>query len=188
MRALKITGAIIAGLIVLLLVIAAALPSNYRVERSVEIHKPADVIYALVVNLPNWPKWDPFTEKNPAMKSKFNGEPGAIGSKWEWEGGEETGRMTVEEVIANRSIRSKLEFFSPQAMVASDNWDFTPTANGTKVTWAVGGDLDYPIGRLFGLFMDSMLGPTFEKGLANLKTVSEQTESEVTSLSDVSPQ
>ena len=42
------------------------------------------------------------------------------------------------------------------------------------MTWMIEGHLGYPVERVFGLFMESMLGPTFEKGLANLKKVSEQ--------------
>ncbi|HEX9653360.1 MAG TPA: SRPBCC family protein [bacterium] len=187
MKVLKIIGLVVGGLVALFLIVAAVLPASYRIQRSIEINQPAEVIYELVVNLPNWPRWDPFTQNDPSMKSTFNGEAGTIGSKWEWEGKDGTGRMTIEEVVANQSIRSKLEFLTPQAMVAADNWSLTSTANGTKVAWVVTGDLDYPVGRVFGLFMEGMLGPTFEQGLANLKKVSEQqVEPAVTTLSDSS--
>lgn len=176
MKALKIIGIVVGGLVALFLIVAAIAPASYRVERSIEINKPAEVIYQLVVNLPNWQKWEPFTEKEPTAKSTFAGEPGTIGSSWYWEGEKEigVGRLTIEEVTPNQSIRSKLEFIAPQAMLAQDLWSFTLTDNGVKVTWAVTGELDYPVGRVFGFFMDNMLGPTFEKGLANLKKVSEQ--------------
>ena len=48
-------------------------------------------------------------------------------------------------------------------------WSFEPTANGTRVTWADSGELPYPIGRYFGLGLESMLGPQFEHGLESLK-------------------
>jgi len=175
MKILKIIGMIVGGLIALFLVVAAILPSSYRVERAIEINQPAEVIYSLVVNLPNWPKWDPFTEQEPAAKSTFTGESGTVGSKWNWEGKViGTGSLTVEEIVPNQSIRSKMVSVAPQPWAATDNWKFEPTAAGTKVTWMVEGDLGYPVERVFGLFMESMLGPTFEKGLANLKKVSEQ--------------
>jgi hypothetical protein len=72
-----------------------------------------------------------------------------------------------------QSIRSKMVSVAPQPWIASDNWRFEPTASGTKVTWTIEGSLGYPVERVFGLFMESMLGPTCEKGLANLKKVSE---------------
>jgi len=175
MKILKIIGMIVGGLVALFLVVAAVLPSSYRVERAIEINRPAAVIYPLVANLPNWPKWDPFTEQEPAAKSTFTGEAGTVGSKWNWEGKViGTGSLTVEEIVPNQSIRSKMVSVAPQPWAATDNWKFEPTAAGTKVTWMIEGDLGYPVERVFGLFMESMLGPTFEKGLANLKKVSEQ--------------
>jgi len=175
MKILKIIGMIAGGLVALFLVVTAVLPSSYRVERAIEINQPAEVIYPLVANLPNWPKWDPFTEQEPAAKSAFTGEAGTVGSKWDWEGKViGTGSLTIEEIVPNQSIRSKMVSVAPQPWAATDNWKFEPTAAGTKVTWMIEGNLGYPVERVFGLFMESMLGPTFEKGLANLKKVSEQ--------------
>ena len=175
MKALKIIGMIIGGLIALFLGVAAILPSSYRVERMIEINRPAEVIYPLVASLPNWPKWDPFTEQEPAAQSTFSGEAGTVGSKWNWEGkiiG--TGSLTIEDLVPNQAIRSKMVSVAPQPWAATDNWKFEPVAAGTKVTWRIEGQLGYPVERVVGLFMESMLGPTFEKGLANLKKVSEQ--------------
>jgi hypothetical protein len=175
MKILKIIGIIVGGLVALFLIVTAILPSSYRVERSIEINKPAEVIYQLVVNLPNWPKWDPFTEQEPSAKSSFSGESGTIGSRWDWEGKKiGTGSLTVEDIVPNQSIRSKMVSVAPQPWAATDNWRFEPTANGTKVIWTIEGSLSYPVERVIGLFMESMLGPICEKGLANLKKVSEE--------------
>jgi hypothetical protein len=44
----------------------------------------------------------------------------------------------------------------------------------TQVTWVMDSDNGWnPISRWFGVFMDKMLGPDFEKGLAGLKSLSE---------------
>lgn len=175
MKILKIAGMIIGGLVALFLIVAAILPSSYSVERTIEINGPAELVYALVVNLPNWPQWDPFTEQEPGAKSVFSGAAGTVGSRWNWEGQViGTGSLTIEEIVPNQSIRSKMVSVAPQPMVASDNWRFEPTAAGTKVTWTIKGNLGYPVERVFGLFVEGILGPTCEKGLANLKKVSEQ--------------
>ena len=42
-------------------------------------------------------------------------------------------------------------------------------AGGTEVTWHLDSDLGFnPMFRVFGLFMDSMIGKTFDTGLARL--------------------
>jgi carbon monoxide dehydrogenase subunit G len=43
---------------------------------------------------------------------------------------------------------------------------------GTSVTWRMNADFGMnPVGRVFGLFLEKMLGPTMERGLANLDRV-----------------
>jgi hypothetical protein len=49
-----------------------------------------------------------------------------------------------------------------------------PQGEAVKVTWHNGGHLGYnPVNRYFGLLMDKMMGPDFEKGLSNLKLIAE---------------
>lgn len=174
MRMLKAVVAVVLVLTALFFITAALLPARFAVARTVMINRPVEAVYPMIVNLSNWSQWDPFTEQDPAAKSSFRGGTGTVGASWSWDGeiiG--TGRLTVEEIVPNVSIRSNLEFMAPQPMTAKDIWRFEETDNGTNVTRANEGDLDYPVGRFVGLFMDDMLGPLLEKGLAGLKAVSE---------------
>ena len=46
---------------------------------------------------------------------------------------------------------------------------------GTQVTWTMNGDMGAnPLYRWMGLFMDKMVGPDFDAGLANLKALAEK--------------
>ena len=93
----------------------------------------------------------------------------------EWDGKiNGKGNQTVISVTANKSIASKLAFTEPNSMesVATLTLESIPT--GTKVIWSNEGKLDYPVGRLFGPFLDGMVGPDFEKGLMNLKKLAEK--------------
>jgi Polyketide cyclase / dehydrase and lipid transport len=48
-----------------------------------------------------------------------------------------------------------------------------PAAGGTQVVWTMQADMGLnPIGRVMGLFMDRIVGPTFEVGLKNLSNLS----------------
>ncbi len=170
MKILKVILYVLAGLIALFLVGALFLPSDYRVERSVEIDKPVDVVYGQVIDLKNWEKWNPWTAMDPDAKSVISGSGKGVGSRWAWEGkilG--TGHLTILEAEENKSIKSDLIFLEPQAMKSFDVWEFESVGAGTQVVWANVGELDYPVGRYFGLFLDQMMGPDFEKGLKNLK-------------------
>ncbi len=163
------------ALIALFLVVGIFLPSSYRVERAIEINKAPEVVFTQVSDFNNWLKWNPWSEMEPTAKNTITGEARQAGSSWAWEGKVVgAGSMTFEKIEPNQRIESKLVFTAPQQAQAQDSWTFAPTAVGTNVIWHNEGGLDYPLGRYFGLMMDgSILGPQFEKGLANLKRVCE---------------
>jgi len=165
------------GIIALILIVAAFLPSSYTVERSVEIAKPPEVVYPLVADYNNWLKWSPWPKMDPEAKQTVTGTPGAPGHSWSWEG--ETsgvGSMTLASAEENRSVQAKLVFKKPMESEADDSILLEPTPTGTKVTWRNSGNLPYPIGRFFGLGIEGMLGPQFEEGLAGVKSIAESIE------------
>jgi effector-binding domain-containing protein len=77
------------------------------------------------------------------------------------------------EAVNDKSIRTKIDF-EGQGSSFSD-WSFREDNNkSTQVTWAM--DLDhliYPVGRIMGLVMQSMLKKSFENGLSKLNNVSQ---------------
>jgi hypothetical protein len=59
-------------------------------------------------------------------------------------------------------------------MRSSGQLRLEPAGAGTRVTWTNEGDMGTnPVNRYFGLFMDRLVGPDFEGGLKNLKTIVE---------------
>lgn len=175
MQILKKILFVLAAIIVLFLVIAIFLPSQYQVSRSIEINRPDSVVFEKVVNFNHRASWDPWLSQEPGAKTEISGPVGEPGSQWYWEGEKiGKGRMSIQEVEKNRRITSTLEFIEPQSGEAVVTWEISPAAAGTRATWSFSAEADYPIGRYFGLFIDSMVGGDFETGLANLKNVCEQ--------------
>jgi hypothetical protein len=72
-------------------------------------------------------------------------------------------------------VTIKLDFYKP--MEANNVADFAlrPEGDATDVTWAIYGPMPL-ISKVMSLFVDidKMVGSDFEKGLADLKKVSEQ--------------
>lgn len=166
----------IGGVILFLVLIAFFLPPAYHVERSIEINQPVEIVFDQVVDLNNYMQWNPWTEKDPNVKNKITGEPTVPGMKWSWDG-KKTGKgnLTLVEFKRNEFIRNRLVFEYPNQMEADDLWIFEEINGKTIVRWVNSGDLNFPIGRWFGLFMDKMMGKDFEKGLENLKNKCEKT-------------
>lgn len=174
---MKVFKKILIGLLVLvgvLLIVSFLLPSSYKVERSTEINAPASVVFNQVNTLKNWENWSPWRDIDPTMVTTYNETASGEGAKAMWTGDKSgTGEQTITASEPARHLQMKLVFKEPNKMESDEHWMFEEKDGKTKVSWVMEGKLDWPIGRFFGLFMDKMLGKDFEKGLAKLKEVSE---------------
>ena len=174
MKLLKKISIGVLTVVVLFLIVAVFLPSSYHVERSVVIQESVDKVYPQVGNLNHWSAWNPWTEADPTVKNTIQGSGHEIGSVWAWRGEKiGVGSLTIQELEPNKFKQSRIAFEEPQMFESDDIWKFEPTNEGTRVTWINEGELSYPVDRVFGLFIDDMLGRDFERGLANLKHVTE---------------
>jgi hypothetical protein len=167
---------IIAALVVVLLIVAALRPADFRVARSIIISVPPAAAFAQVNDFHKWGAWNPWAKMDPAMKETYDGAPSGTGAIYSWSGNKNVGagRMTLTESRPVESIRIKLEFLKPFAATNTAEFTFQPNGNQTVVTWSMFGKSNF-ICKLMGLFMsmDKMVGTQFEKGLADLKAVSE---------------
>ena len=170
---------ILIGLLLLLLVLAvivALQPSQYRVERSVTVAAPPAVVFPQVNELKKWEAWSPWAKMDPAMKQTYEGPAAGTGASYAWAGNNQVGegRMTITESRPSELIRFHLEFFKPMAGTNTAEFTFKPEGDQTTVTWSMTGDKNF-IAKAMCLFMsmDKMVGGQFEKGLADLKSVAE---------------
>jgi uncharacterized protein YndB with AHSA1/START domain len=163
--------------VVLILILAALAgfiatrPGEFRISRSRTLAAPPDVVYAYVNDFHNWPEWSPWDKLDPAMKKEIAGAPSGPGATYYWVGNDSVGegRLTITDSRAPQSVTMRLEFIKPWTATNTALFDFAPNGSGTNVTWTMTGHNDF-MAKAFGLFMDmdKMVGPDFEKGLANL--------------------
>lgn len=149
-----------------------ALPSKARVERSIEVAAPAASVYALVNSASGFNQFNPFRADDPTLQTLVEGPQSGPGSVLRWSGQQGEGSQTIVAVEANRRVEMRLDL-GPQGE-PTQVFSLQPTANGTRVTWALEADFGAnPVGRLIGLGMDGMLGPKYEAGLLSLKSIVE---------------
>jgi len=169
--------AIIAVVIAGILIFAATKPDIFRVQRSATIAAPADKIFPHLLDFQRWPAWSPYEKKDPAMKRTFSGPAIGPGATYAWEGDKNVGagRIEVTEVSPNARLAFDLIMLKPFQARNKGEFTLEPQGNGTLVTWAMYGPAPY-ITKLMQVFcnMDRMVGGDFEKGLADLKTISEK--------------
>lgn len=166
----------LAVIVVVLAVVIATRPSEFRVERTATISAPAPVVFAQVNDFHKWEAWSPYVKRDPAMKKSFEGAPAGVGAIYTWSGNREVGegRMTIIESRPSEQIRIKLEFVRPFAGTSTAEFTFKPEADRTAVTWSLDCRNNFPA-KAMGLVMnmDRMIGADFEKGLAQMKSIAE---------------
>jgi len=170
----KIFGALVALWVVLVLV-GFFLPGHYRVERSIMVNAKPSAIFPLVADLKAWRLWGVWFARDPAMKIEYSPATTEVGAWSEWKSKSQgDGRMTISAVHPTDDFEYRMEFLD-MGMVSHGTMALAPGPGGsTTVTMAMDGDLSRnPLYRWFGAFMDKLVGPDFEEGLANLKRLSE---------------
>lgn len=154
--------------------VGVLLPSTFAIQRSIIIDAPASSIYDRVVDLRQWPLWGVWFKRDPHMQVTYSGPDRAVGMRSEWQSETQgNGVMVITELEHDKRVEYLLTF-PDMAMQSTGTLILEPVSQGIKVTWQDAGDVgDSVVYRYFGLFMDYLLGPDFEDGLANLKTLSE---------------
>lgn len=161
-------------LIALVVVVGLFLPKQYKVERSILINAQPEEIYPDVVDLRAWQNWGVWFQRDPSMEIDYSGPDRAIGMMSSWKSVTEgNGEMKITDLEHNKKVVYSLAF-PDWEMGSTGSLVISPAGEATKVTWVDSGDVgNNIINRYFVLMMDGMIGPDFEMGLENLKTVVE---------------
>ncbi len=175
MRILKWGLGGIAVLIVVLVAVGMLLPRQVTVARSIEIDAPAAAIFPYINSLKAMGDWSPWLERDPNVQVSFNEIEAGEGAKMQWQSEQRdvgSGQQEITESKLNEAVVTALDF--GEMGVAEAKLTLTEAEGQTEVTWTLDTDMGAgPVGRWFGLMMDGMVGPDYEKGLANLKALVE---------------
>jgi effector-binding domain-containing protein/uncharacterized protein YndB with AHSA1/START domain len=171
----KVVVAVVA-VVVVLFVVGLFLPSKVHLERSTTIAAPQATVFTLVNGFKRFSDWSPWAARDPATKYSFEGPPAGPGARLTWKSDNPqvgNGAQWITESKPFEKVSTNLDFGPDGAATAT--FLLAPEAGGTKLTWTFDTDLGgSPIARYFGLMMEGMLAPDYEKGLANLKTLAEK--------------
>lgn len=167
----------VVALVVVVLILAALKPGVFRVVRSTTINAPPARVFEFINDFRRWTAWSPWESLDPDLKRTYGGSASGAGATYAWEGNSKVGqgRMEIVESAHPSKISLKLEFIKPFKALNTTDFYFEPDGDGTKLTWDMQGP-NQCMGRIMQVFMDmdGMIGKDFEKGLANLKAVAEQ--------------
>jgi len=179
MKALKIIGLVLVGIIVLLLITGLFVDGKYAVEREVTINKPKQEVFDFVKYLKNQNQFSVWAKIDPAMKTEFMGEDATVGfvSAWDSENPKAgKGEQKITKIDDGIRIDYEIHFIEPMESTDFAYMTFESSSeSATKVKWGFHGEMKYPM-NLMLLFMDmeKMLAPDLQNGLNNLKGIMEK--------------
>ena len=163
--------------IAIILILAAAKPDRFSVQRATTVKAPPERFFPLINDFHQWGTWSPYENKDPAMKRSYSGTASGKGAVYAWEGNKNvgSGRMEILDASAPAKIVIKLDFFTPFEGHNTAEFTMLPQGDATNVTWLMYGPLPF-MGKIMHVFvnMDRMVGKDFEIGLANLKRLTEK--------------
>ncbi len=153
------------------------MPSTYTVVRSARIHASSESLYRLIADFHRWTEWSPWEGLDPDLQRTYSGPHSGRGTKYAWSGNRKAGegRMEIIGAAEPSEVSIALEFLKPFKSASTTTFSLEPDEEATGVTWTMTGPKT-PMLRLMGIFtsMDKMIGPDFEKGLEQLKTIAER--------------
>lgn len=171
----KILSAVALVLILLASVISFQ-PNEFKISRSVMIAAAPAKVFAHVNDFRDWAQWSPWDKLDPNMRRTYEGPESGVGASYAWVGNDQVGegKMTIVTSQPPELINIDLKFIKPMEGDNLTVFTFSPEGEGTRVTWTMSGKCNF-VAKAFHLFMDmeKMVGPDFEKGLAQLKSISE---------------
>ena len=167
---------LIAAFLGVLTLIIALRPAEFRIARSATVSASPSDVFTQVNDLRRWESWSPWAKLDPSMRQTYEGPPTGPGSVSAWTGNREVGegRMTITESRPFEGIRIRLEFLKPFKATNEVEFTFQPVGAGPVVSWIMTGRNNFAA-KAAHLVMniDKKVGGDFEKGLAQLKSVSE---------------
>lgn len=163
---------VLAALLAILIIVILNQPDEFSLSRSALMAAPPARVFEHVNDFHKWEEWSPWADLDPDSKVTFEGAESGQGAIFKWSGNHEVGEGS-QEIIESKPgelVKIKLVFIKPFAGTSDTEFNFQQAGEGTRVTWTMSGKNDF-IGKCISLIMDceTMLGPQFEKGLANLK-------------------
>lgn len=158
-----------AGVLAVATAATYALPRHVSIERSATIDAAPEAVIALAASNTGYQDFNPYHDLDPDLRVEMFGPASGVGSGFSFQSRDGAGQQTVAAVEPGQ-VTFDLDLGplgQPTQAISA-----VAVGGGAQVTWTMDMDLGMnPVFRVMGLFMDGMIGPNFELGLANIADV-----------------
>jgi hypothetical protein len=179
MNILLIVLLTIAGLVALLLIVAAFSKKSYSMEESISITQPVDVVFNHIRHLKNQEHYNKWVMMDPLSLKTYTGRDGTVGAIQAWDSKNKQvgkGEQEIKALIDGKRIDFEIRFFRPFKGVSPAYFLTEPEGKGsTRVRWGFSGVMPYPMNIIL-LFINipRIMAGDMRTSLTTLKNVVEQ--------------
>lgn len=169
MNSIKKIGIAVLIIIIVISFTGMFLPSTIKLERSIEIKAPVNLVFDQVNNLKNWESWSPWVKNDPGLKVLYNDIPVGKGASFSWSGSTSgKGSLLIIDSIKDSLVIFALEF--KEESPAHSMFKFENKAGDVKVTWSFESEIgNNPFTKVIWIIGKKAIANSFEKGLMSLK-------------------
>jgi effector-binding domain-containing protein/uncharacterized protein YndB with AHSA1/START domain len=172
MKILKVILWVVGILALIYLILCIAGPKKFEASATTTINAPASSIFEEITNFENHPKWSPWHQMDPEMKSAYIGTPGSVGHMETWTSKKMgNGSQEFIEIRGNEYAKTALRFENFDNEPSWVEFHLKPSGESTEVTWSIDGG-DYPF-LMRGMSFMMPMKKIFEQGVNQLKTLAE---------------
>ncbi|MBW8191544.1 SRPBCC family protein [Neiella marina] len=159
---------------IIVLITGLFLPNNYEIKRSTIVTADLPTLHAYVVDLEQWQEWSPWLDADPTIVVTLGQITHGAGASQTWQGESGDGELLLTKVSEQVGVNYDI-WFNQKADKGSGAISYVPLSDGRiEVIWSMEGEIATPIfGAYLALFMDGMVGPSFDLGLYKLKSLAE---------------
>lgn len=169
---------IIAGIIALVLVLAAISGKDMTIEREITVDRPAAQVFDFVSHIKNHEQFSVWHMMDPDMKKEYRGTDGQTGFVYAWDSSKDknvgAGEQKITKIVPGERVEFLLRFLRPMQNEAQATMITTAAGSEkTRVQWIFSGTMKFPMNIMKSVFA-GMLGKQLAQGLTNLKAVMEK--------------
>lgn len=166
---------ILAGLTILVLLIALFMKKEHYVKREIVINAPLPKVFDFLRLLNNQDKFNKWGKADPNRKWEYKGTDGTVGYIISWKGNKKAGEgeKEIKKIVDGKRIETEIRFVKPMAVTASVTMETEAVSNNqTKVFLINEGTLKYPM-NIFIPMAEKNFPKDMDESLLTLKNILE---------------
>ena len=167
---------ILAGIIILILVVAVFMTKGYRTHSEIIINASLQSVFDYLKHIKNQDNFNKWVMMDPGMKKEFIGTDGTVGFIYAWDGNKEggEGEQEITAITEGKSVQMEIRFVRPFAGIAyAEMTTEALPGTETKVGWQTSSKMKYPLNIMLPMIV-KMLEKDMAASLATLKGLLEK--------------